>query len=142
MLSYRLLRCMVPWLAPMDCWSLLLLYSSSHYACTLNCGLLCIAAAYHVAKGDDLVEITFDESKLQKHLVNCFESEQLIPFPLAPPNTTVRQAKQQNVLIDINCSCGRRTLLKKWWPVTAATSDSTFHVWTWNMHHKATGYRL
>ena len=25
------LRCMVPWLAPMDCWSLLLLYSSSHH---------------------------------------------------------------------------------------------------------------
>ena len=38
----RLLRCMAHWLTPMDCWSLLLLYSSSH----------------HVAKGDNLAEIT------------------------------------------------------------------------------------
>ena len=29
--SCRLLRCMVHWLTPMDCWSLLLLYSSSHH---------------------------------------------------------------------------------------------------------------
>ena len=57
---------------------------------TLNCGPLCIAAAYHAAKGDNLAEITFDESKVRTHLVNCFESEQLTPFPLAPPKTTVR----------------------------------------------------
>ena len=74
---------------------------------TFNYGPLCIAAAYHAAKGDYLAEITFDESKLYQHLVNCFEREQLVPFPLAPPEKTVRRAKQQNILIEINCTCGR-----------------------------------
>ena len=44
---------------------------------TLNYGPLCIAAGYHPAKGDNLAEITFDESKLRQHLVNCFERERL-----------------------------------------------------------------
>ena len=69
---------------------------------TFNCGPLCIAAAYHAAKGDNLAEITFDENKLCKHLVNCFERQELTPFPLAPPEKTVHRAKQQNILIEIN----------------------------------------
>lgn len=68
--------------------------------CTINCRQLYIAAAYHVVKGDDLAEITFDESKLREHL------EQFTPLSLASPKTTVHRAEQQNVLIKINCSCG------------------------------------
>ena len=68
----------------------------------MHCGSI-----YHAAKGDNLAEITFDESKLRQHLVNCFEHEKLVPFPLAPPEKTVRRAKQQNILIEINCTCGR-----------------------------------
>ena len=48
---------------------------------SFNCGPLCIAAAYHAAK--------------------------LTPFPLAPPKKTVCRAKQQNILIEIHCTCGR-----------------------------------
>ena len=33
---------------------------------TFNCGPLCIAAAYHAAKGNNLAEITFDESKIRE----------------------------------------------------------------------------
>lgn len=72
---------------------------------TLNFGQLCIAAAKH--KGENLAEITIDESKLCQHLVNSFEHEQVTPFPPAPPVTTVRRAKQQNILVEINCICGR-----------------------------------
>ena len=72
---------------------------------TLNFGQLHIVAANH--KGENLAEIIFDESKLCQYLVNCFEHEQVTPFPLAPPVTTVRRAKQQNILIEINyCICG------------------------------------
>ena len=74
---------------------------------SFNCGPLCIAAAYHAAKGDNLAEMTFDENKLRQHLVNYFERQELTPFPLAPPEKTVRRAKQQNILIEIHCTCGR-----------------------------------
>ena len=36
-----------------------------------NCGLFAIAAAYHVAKGDDLGSFTLDEDKLRSHLAKC-----------------------------------------------------------------------
>ena len=73
---------------------------SPHHS--FNCGPLCIAAAYHAAKGDYLAEMTFDENKLCQHLVNCFECQELTPFPLAPPKETVCRAQQQNILIEIH----------------------------------------
>ena len=72
---------MAHWLIPMDCWFLLLSALQQQSPRSFNCGPLCIAAAYHAAK--------------------------LTPFPLALPEKTVCRAKQQNILIEIHCTCGR-----------------------------------
>ena len=46
-----------------------------------NCGLFCIAAAVHVAEGEDVCSISFDETKLRSHLITCFEQGKLSCFP-------------------------------------------------------------
>jgi hypothetical protein len=74
----------------------------------------------HKAQGDNLA---FDESKLRQHLVNCFEHDQLTPFPLAPPKTTVRRAEQQN---EINCICGRPDMFEDM--VACDGCDHRFHL--------------
>ena len=41
---------------------------------TNNCGLSSIAAAVHVANGEDVGTITFDESRMHSHLISCLET--------------------------------------------------------------------
>ena len=47
------------------------------------CGVHSIAAAYNVALGKDLHLVTYDEDQMRIHLEQCFENEQLTPFPPA-----------------------------------------------------------
>ena len=89
---------------------------------TLNCGPLCIAAAYHTVLSDDVGSLTFDEERIRSHLTHCFEREELSPFPMAPTGTDVSRALQQNLLIEINCTLDDLTLLTTWWPVTVVTA--------------------
>ena len=107
---------------------------------SLNCGPFCIAAGYHAASGDDLGSLTFDECKLRQHLVNCFETEELAPFPLAPPEMTVRRAEQKHVLIEVNCKCGRPDSFQDmvaagmWW-LWSLVPSMIFLVVVWKLHH-------
>ena len=72
-----------------------------------NCGLFAIAAAYHVAKGDDLGSLTLDEDKLRSHLARCFENEKLRRFPKAKHPSAQRPERHQHIAISIFCPCLR-----------------------------------
>ena len=51
-----------------------------------DCGLFFIAYAYHAALGEDLLGITFDQSKMHDHLIACLNQKCLKPFPLQNEN--------------------------------------------------------
>ena len=45
-----------------------------------DCGLFVIATALHIAAGNNIEEVSFDQTKMRSHLVQCFEMEVLSPF--------------------------------------------------------------
>ena len=68
-----------------------------------NCGLFSIAAAVHVANGDDVSSITFDESQMRSHLITCFEEGKLSPFPKS--TAAVERVRLSHIVIPVNCEC-------------------------------------
>ena len=47
-----------------------------------DCGLFGIAFASELAKGENLPkDITFNQSRMRSHLLQCFENDELMPFP-------------------------------------------------------------
>ncbi len=57
-----------------------------------DCGVFAIAFSCHVARGDDVEDMEFDQGKMRSHLSNCFSNKKLLPFPtlkqLGPTTTT------------------------------------------------------
>ena len=46
-----------------------------------DCGLFAIAFILHVALGDDLESIIFNQSQMHPHLLKCFQKKKLEAFP-------------------------------------------------------------
>ena len=70
-----------------------------------NCGLFSIAAAYHVAKGDDITAIIFNEKRMRSHLVQCFERQKFTAFPKSRMVGGVGRPELQHICIAVHCSC-------------------------------------
>ena len=49
-----------------------------------DCGLFVIAMAYEIGMGNDPATIFFKQNQMRKHLMYCFEREELTPFPQKP----------------------------------------------------------
>ena len=47
-----------------------------------DCGLFAVAFAVHLAFGDDVSRLTFDQFKIRQHLIKCFQKKEMQPFPL------------------------------------------------------------
>ena len=45
-----------------------------------DCGVFVIANAFHLASGNDLEHVAFDQTKMRSHLMECFEKKVLSPF--------------------------------------------------------------
>ena len=58
---------------------------------TVNCGPLCIAAAFHIAAGDDVASLSFVVTMIRKHLAECFEQKRLSRFPMKKRKGAERQ---------------------------------------------------
>ena len=67
-----------------------------------DCGLFVIATALHISAGN---EVSFDQTKMQSHLVQCFEMKTLSPFPQTKKK--VKRSMLANILIAVYCHCGR-----------------------------------
>ena len=47
-----------------------------------DCGLFGIAFASELAKGENFPkDITFNQSRMRSHLLQCFENDEIMPFP-------------------------------------------------------------
>ena len=51
-----------------------------------DCGLFAIAFAVHLALGDDAVRLNFNQSKMRQHVLKCFQSKTMMPFPQTKAN--------------------------------------------------------
>ena len=74
---------------------------------TSDCGLFAIAFALHAALGDDLRDITFDQSKLRSHLLWCFTNNQLTPFPITSSTVPRACGADKISFISLYCHCRR-----------------------------------
>ena len=46
----------------------------------VDCGLFAITKAYELAAGNDPSDVSFDQGKMRKHLVQCLEKGRFEPF--------------------------------------------------------------
>ena len=72
-----------------------------------DCGLFSIAFAYHAALGEDLMGITFEQSKMGDHLIAiaCLNQKCLKPFPPALERRGIKRNKMRNFNIHLICIC-------------------------------------
>jgi len=63
----------------------------------LDCGVHSIDAAYNDAMGRNMGAVTYDADKMRAHLEQCFEKEELTPFP--PPSTPVQRCSLKHLFI-------------------------------------------
>ena len=68
-----------------------------------DCGLFVIATALHIAAGNNIEEVSFDQTKMRSHLVQCFEMKALSPFPQTKKK--VKRSTLTNILIPVYCHC-------------------------------------
>ncbi len=69
-----------------------------------DCGVYSIAAAYNAALGMDLRAVTYNPERMRAHLEQCFEKEELSPFP--PAEKRVRRCKLAHLFVHVYCICG------------------------------------
>ena len=70
-----------------------------------DCGLFAIAFTYHMARGDDVTKIHFNQSLMRQHLLKCFEKQKLSPFPLAQADNNIKTSTTKKYSIPIFCPC-------------------------------------
>ena len=70
-----------------------------------DCGVFAIAFALHAALGQCIGELTFDQSKMRKHLLECFEAGILTPFPIVEKKATKQAESCFKEKIEVFCTC-------------------------------------
>ena len=55
----------------------------------VECGLYTIAFAFHIAGGNAVGKLSFQQDKMKEHLINCFEKGQMKAFPQMSQKTEV-----------------------------------------------------
>lgn len=76
-----------------------------------DCGVFAIAYAFHIAAGDNIADLAFDQVKMRSHLRQCFENKAVLPFPTT--RRAVKRNKLSNIVITVYCHCGRPDSLDK-----------------------------
>eukprot|EP01083_Nonionella_stella_P182431 656489_1 len=72
---------------------------------TKICGLFAIAAALDHLQGKDVSEISYDQSKMTKHFMQCLLKQRLSTFPRTEANDIVRMAAIKGRM-ELICECG------------------------------------
>jgi hypothetical protein len=72
---------------------------------SVDCGVFTIAAAFHIAIGDDITTLTFDFMRMREHLLHCFEEQCVSPFPMK--KKPVKRNHLTNIVIPAHCICRR-----------------------------------
>ena len=69
----------------------------------MDCGLFSIPNAYELAVGNDPWDVSFDQGKMRKHLVQCLEKGRFEPFPRQ--SNTARFTERKTCDINLFCYC-------------------------------------
>ena len=88
-----------------------------------DCGLFVIATALHIGAGNNTEEVSFDQTKMRSHLVQCFEKKTLSPFPQT--RKKVKRSMLANILIPVYCQCSRPDSLDEM--IQCDGCDAWFH---------------
>lgn len=70
-----------------------------------DCGCFAIAFAYHMARGDEMENIEFNQGKLRTHLSNCFKNKKLLPFPVLTQIGERQTRRFPAESVNIFCHC-------------------------------------
>ena len=70
-----------------------------------DCGVFAIAFALHAALGHCVGDITFDQSKMRNHLLQCFKTRKLTPSPTVDKKARKRAESCYEVKVDVFCTC-------------------------------------
>ena len=62
-------------------WTTIKVINSQKQAGVKDCGLFSIAFATAIAFGQNPAKQTFQQQSMRAHLINCFESKKITPFP-------------------------------------------------------------
>ena len=62
-----------------------------------DCGVFAIAYAIDILNGNDPCKIIYDQSKMRAHLISCFESNYLTPFPKYQDNIMPQKTECVNL---------------------------------------------
>ena len=68
-----------------------------------DCGLFAIAYATHLSNGLDPSLCVFNQAQMRQHIINCFESENLQPFPIIKKRRSSVLTKM--IYIKVYCYC-------------------------------------
>ena len=64
-----------------------------------------IANTYSVGMGENPRNIDYNQSAMRSHLEECFEKEELSPFP--PSSVPVKKSRLKHVFVKVYCFCKR-----------------------------------
>ena len=67
-----------------------------------NCGLFAIANATSLAFGQCPTNLTYDENIMRKHLVSCFDTDEMLPFPTKTQKT--KRCKASTIEVEVFCA--------------------------------------
>ena len=92
---------------------------------TCDCGLYAIAYATTIANGDDPCHIVYDQSKMRRHLFQCFLEGKLTPFPCRQGLLSKTRVKTSDD-IEVFCHC-RMPELKTTPMIQCTKCENWFH---------------
>ena len=73
---------------------------------TSDCGAFAIAFTLHIALGQYLELVVFNQRSLRKHLVHCFTESRLTEFPFTTKKSVPRVSHAERVsFIHLYCDC-------------------------------------
>ena len=72
---------------------------------SVDCGLFAIAFAFSAAREDSFSRLSFHQQGMRDHLVQCFQQQQLQPFP-ASQKRKEQKNRLKHIQIHLYCTCG------------------------------------
>ena len=86
-----------------------------------DCGLFSIAYAYHAACGDDLQKLALDQTQMGSHLLKCFVTQELTPFPQSASAPARRTKNAIALFLFSVCVACQNALIPTWWSVISVS---------------------
>jgi hypothetical protein len=86
------------------------------------------AYALHIALGEEITSLNFDQSLMRKHLCRYFENKQLLPFPQKKKTARTTKLPCKRRMTEIHLYCTRLMLDTAGNMVQCDTCDKWYHV--------------